>query len=156
MGPRGRPLVRHLLSRGMSAPPEAFARLNDRPTLARLLRESPGLLGRPAVLKAAVDFGHHRLAEWLLQRGADPNARCGGEADETALHSAAWNGDEAMVELLLAHGADPTITDRQYDGIPAGWAETAVEVTNNSSCGPLAARLAAAAAGWRGPPTAAP
>jgi hypothetical protein len=143
--------VRQLLARGIPARPETFARLNDRATLGRLLRETPGLIHDPGILKGAVDFGHRALAEWLLDAGADPNARCGGEADETALHSAAWNGDAKMVELLLARGADPTIRDRQYNGTPAGWAATAVEVTNNPACESLAERLTRAEAGWRPP-----
>lgn len=118
-----------------------FARMNDRRRIADLLGRTPELIRRPALLKAAVDFGHLGLAKWLLARGADPNGRAGGEADETPLHSAAWNGNRRMVDLLLAHGADPTLTDRQYGGTPAGWAETAVEVSNNPKCAPIGALL---------------
>jgi hypothetical protein len=28
-----------------------------------------------------------------------------------------------MIELLLAHGADPDLRDPSYDSTPAGWAE---------------------------------
>jgi ankyrin repeat protein len=41
-------------------------------------------------------FGHPRVAELLLARGADPE------------HSAAHRNDEAMVALLLDRGADPS------------------------------------------------
>jgi len=148
LGPRGRPLVRHLMTRGVAADPEAFARLNDRVMVSRLLRDDPSLIRRPGLLKAAVDFGHHRLTAWLLDQGADPNARSGGMADETALHAAAWKGDARMVDLLLERGADPTLHDRQHDGTPAGWAETSVEVTNNPACAAVAERLARAEAAW--------
>lgn len=141
MGPKGRPLVAHLMTRGVRAEIEMFARMNDRRRIADLLGKTPELIRRPALLKAAVDFGHLGLAKWLLARGADPNGQAGGEADETPLHSAAWNGNRRMVDLLLAHGADPTLTDRQYGGTPAGWAETAVEVTNNPKCTPIGALL---------------
>lgn len=141
MGPKGRPLVAHLMTRGARAEIEMFARMNDRRRIADLLGRTPELIRRPALLKAAVDFGHLGLAKWLLARGADPNGRAGGEADETPLHSAAWNGNRRMVDLLLAHGADPTLTDRQYGGTPAGWAETAVEVSNNPKCAPIGALL---------------
>jgi len=62
--------------------------------------------GRRA-LTTAVEFGHDDIARLLLERGADPtwpelNADRGG-----ALHAAARAGDRALVELLLAHGADP-------------------------------------------------
>jgi ankyrin repeat protein len=149
LGRRGRPLVRHLQARGVPAPPEVFARLNDRPTLARLIRATPSLVTRPAVLKGAVDFGHHRLVEWLLDQGADPNARAGDQARETALHSAAWNGDARMVELLLARGANPNLRDHQHDATPRAWAATAAQVTNNPACGAVARRLEQAGTEWR-------
>ena len=67
-------------------------------------------------MKAAVDFGHRALVAWLLERGADVNARAGGETDETGLHSAAWNGDLAMVELLS--GPAPTCTSATASTTP--------------------------------------
>jgi hypothetical protein len=53
-----------------------------------------------------------------------------------------------MVDLLLERGADPTIHDRQHDGTPADWAATAVEVTNNPDCGPVAKRLKRTETDW--------
>jgi len=51
-----------------------------------------------------------RGAEWLLDHGADPNARS-GEDRETALHVAARRGQSvATVQLLLDHGADVNAT----------------------------------------------
>lgn len=44
-------------------------------------------------------------ARWLLEHGADPNVPS-TKLDETPVHRAAARGDAAMVELLLAHGAD--------------------------------------------------
>ena len=143
LGPKGKPLVRHLLARGIRAEPEVFARLNDGPVLTRLLRDDPALIRNPGILKAAVDFGHLTLARRLLDRGADPDGRSGGEAAETPLHSAAWNGDRPMVELLLARGADPTLRDRQYDATAAGWAATSIEVSNNPKCRDVALLLEA-------------
>jgi ankyrin repeat protein len=142
LGPRGKPLVRHLMTRGVPADPAAFARLNDRAALARLLRSDPALVRRPGLLVAAAEFGHHRLVAWLLDRGANPDARSDGQAKETALHSAAWNGDTRMVELLIERGADPTLRDRQHDGTPRDWAETSAEVTNNPACAAVSERLA--------------
>jgi hypothetical protein len=56
--------------------------------------------------------------------------------------SAAWNGDLAMVTLLVAAGADPTARDHQYDATPRGWAEISTVVTNNPACAAVAAFLA--------------
>ena len=51
--------------------------------------------------EGAADFATARV---LLERGAPASARA--EQGFTPLHSAAANGDRAMVELLLEHGAD--------------------------------------------------
>jgi len=39
-----------------------------------------------------------------------------------------------MVELLVEAGADVHARDREHDNSPLGWAETAIEVTNNPRC----------------------
>ena len=80
-------------------------------------------------MMAAVDFRHHALVEWLLERGANVNARADWGSRQTALHSAAWNGDLQMVTLLDRAGADRAARDEEHDGTPLGWAETSIEVT---------------------------
>ncbi len=50
---------------------------------------------------------------WLLEHGADANLPWGPD-DEAPLHVAARRWDPAMVELLVAHGADPA--RRRADG----------------------------------------
>lgn len=134
MGRAGAPLVRHLIKRGLAASPAEFARLGDRKELQRMGRERPEALRDPQVIRGAVDFRHHALVEWLIEKGADPNARAGGQADQTLLHSAAWNGDLRMVKLLIGQGADRKLIDRQYGGTPLGWAQTSIEVTANPRC----------------------
>jgi hypothetical protein len=133
-GRSGAPLVRHLHARGVPVNAEVFARVGDRKTLARIVADDPSVVTNPLVIKAAVDFGHRALVRWLLDRGADPNARSNRESRDTCLHSAAWNGDLEMVKLLVARGADPTLRDAEHDNIAEGWAETAVKITNNPKC----------------------
>ena len=59
-------------------------------------------------LWGAVEFGHEAIVRLLLDRGTDPTWPDADEATRgAALHAAARNGDRAMVEVLLAHGADP-------------------------------------------------
>ncbi len=123
LGRAGAPLVAHLAARGAAAGPAELARTGDRAALERL-----------ETFKAAVDFGHRDLVRWLLAEGCDVNARGGGKSAETPLHSAAWNGDLPMVRLLVEAGADVHARDREHDNTPLGWAETAIQVTNNPRC----------------------
>jgi ankyrin repeat protein len=141
LGARGQPLVRHLIARGVPAAPKELARLGDLETLARLVEADASVARLDAVMMGAVDFSHHALVEWLLARGGNVNARAEAQSRQTALHSAAWNGDLQMVQLLLAAGADPSARDEQYDGTPLGWAETAIVVANNPKCVDVAAYL---------------
>ena len=138
LGAAGQPLVRHLLSRGIPAAPEEFARLGDRATLAALADRDPAVARSAPVLMGAVDFGHHELAEWLLAGGADPNARAASGSRGSALHSAAWEGDLRMARLLVAAGADVQARDAEHHNTPAGWARVAVQVTNNPRCADVA------------------
>ena len=138
LGKRGQPLVRHMIARGVPAGPEEYARLGDMETLTRLYEEDAEVARLDAVMMGAVDFEHHALVEWLLARGGNANARADAQSRHTALHSAAWNGDLRMAQLLVAAGADPAARDEQYDGTPLGWAETSIEVSNNPKCAEVA------------------
>jgi ankyrin repeat protein len=62
-------------------------------------------------LHTAVFVRAPRLVELLLEAGADVNSR--EEGRETALLNAAQNGDVEVARVLLAHGADPSLGDRQ-------------------------------------------
>jgi ankyrin repeat protein len=68
--------------------------------------------------------GHLDAAQLLLDKGAEINVVPGGfDYAGTGLHYAALNGHRAMVEFLLAHGADKTVTDTKVGSTAAGWAE---------------------------------
>lgn len=134
LGPTGRPLVKHLQSRGLSAAPADFARMGDRASLAGIAKANSTVLHDPAVMLAAVDAKSHSLVRWLLKNGADPNARFTNQSKQSALHQAAWNGDLGMAQLLVAAGADPEALDSQYNATPLGWAETSIDITKNQKC----------------------
>jgi ankyrin repeat protein len=71
--------------------------------------------------------GRARAVRRLLELGAGVNVRAtfggpGHGVGTTALHHAAEGGHLAVIEELLAAGADPTIEDELYGGTPASWA----------------------------------
>ena len=134
LGPRGRPLVRHMLARGIGAAPQDHARINDRETLFALIDADPALIKSDAVMMGAVDFGHHDLVRDLLKRGANANARAEAQSRHTALHSAAWNGDLRMVEILVSAGAQIDARDQEHNETPRGWAQVSIRVSNNPKC----------------------
>lgn len=81
--------------------------------------------GTPLIWAAA--NARVEAARWLLDRGADVNRRAtfGGPTHGegvTALHLAAQDGHRAVAELLVEHGADPSIEDELYHSTPVGWA----------------------------------
>jgi ankyrin repeat protein len=59
----------------------------------------------------AVHAGYRELAEFLLDKGADPNQAAAGF---TALHEAIMRRDEKLVTALLDHGADPNAPLRTW------------------------------------------
>jgi len=141
LGSRGRPLVRHLASRGIVAAPQEYGRLGDREMLAKLIETDPAIARRDEVMMAAVDFGHHDLVRWLIERGANVNARSASGSGGTALHSAAWNGDLEMAKLLVSAGADIHARDREHNNTPEGFAKVAITVSNNPKCQDLVGYL---------------
>lgn len=68
-----------------------------------------------SVLPAAL-HGHTAIVEFLLARGADPNAGF-------PLHQAARNGHIEAARLLIDGGADPSLLDEWYQSTPLDWAE---------------------------------
>jgi ankyrin repeat protein len=76
---------------------------------------------------------HIDAAKLLLKKGAEIDAIPPGfDYSGTALHNAAVNGHRAMVEFLVAQGANVNIKDTKVHSTPAGWAEYAghLEIKN--------------------------
>jgi len=141
LGSNGLPLVKHLLNRGIAVPPEAYARLGHKRAIEAMLAANPQLIKSDDLFIGAVDFGHYDLVQWLLDQGANPNARSNIGSRGTALHSAAWEGNLQMAQLLVKAGADIKALDHEHHGTPESWARVAIAVTNNSKCAEVAAYL---------------
>lgn len=90
------------------------ARENDVEKLLLLVEEGYSvdseylLWGTP--LHSAASHGSLDAAKALINVGSDVNKRAGGN-EYTPLHRAAIDFRMDMIELLLSHGADPTILD---------------------------------------------
>lgn len=99
--------------------------LGDRATAERLLRDNPGLSGPGGgVLHLMAKRGDVAAVGWLLEHGADPNARWGHwDAEVTPLHLAVLAGHPEVVRVLLNAGADPRLRDSKHDSDARGWAE---------------------------------
>jgi ankyrin repeat protein len=94
----------------------------------RLVRENPALIASGSVNGGVLHLMAKRndlaAARWLLDHGADPNARWAHwDADVTPLHLAILGNHPEMVRLLLEAGADPRIRDSKHDSDALGWAE---------------------------------
>jgi ankyrin repeat protein len=104
--------ARLLLARGAAYDLTIAAALRDAQRVTALLDEDPSRIRekRPngeRPLSAAVEFGHEPVARLLLARGADPSWPERSGERGTALHAAVCAGNRDLVELLLAHIADP-------------------------------------------------
>lgn len=97
--------------------------LHDWEAAERLVRETPRLIA-PGVLHLMAKRNDTAAVTWLLDRGADPNARWAHwDAEVTPLHLAVLGGHTDVVGLLLKAGADPRIHDSKHDSDSIGWAE---------------------------------
>lgn len=140
-------VARHLVSRGAAIDPVLCVASGDIDRLAQIVGSEPeGVNMRitrerfpgpsPAaghiylftigegctLLHAAVNARIVECVRWLLQHGADPNAR-GGYDEQTPLHAAAWRDAVDIAPLLLKAGAiidAPSGPLHRND--PLGWA----------------------------------
>jgi ankyrin repeat protein len=93
---------------------EALAMLAGDPSRVERL----GIEGRVNLLHHAVEANHPDGIRLMAELGFEVS----GRTRNTPLHSAAWNGNLVLVELLLELGADPNVRDAAYDGTPLDWA----------------------------------
>ena len=98
--------------------------VGDWETARQLLRQNPDAVAREGVLHLMAKSGNTAAVKWLLDNGADPNARWSHWGDLlTPLHLAVLGNHLEATRVLLAAGADPTIRDTQHDSDALGWAK---------------------------------
>lgn len=96
------------------APIAAALARGDRAAVAEQLAAG----GHATLLAAQAARRNWDAVRMLVELGVDVDASAG----VTALHYAAGTGTADVVDLLLAHGADRTVRDTEFDQPPAVWA----------------------------------
>jgi len=156
-------VARILLEAGAEEDAFAAAGLGHLQVLKEIAREDAGELERrrlrpgPPLIPAAAN-GHLKVAQWLIEQGADP-------AEEwreglTALHAAAAGGHAAVAEFLLGEGVavdEPALNGRTpLHEAAAGGHSAVVELLLGAGADPGAEDRAGAtplhAAAWEGKP----
>lgn len=114
-------ILRRLVDDGylMSAP--LAAALGSNETLRKLLATSDADEIQTAFGLAVINRNLEG-ARGALDAGADVNAFLPVHAHSTALHQAAVNDDAALVELLLARGAQMNVPDKLWEATALDWA----------------------------------
>jgi len=113
----------HRAARGNDLDLVACLSLGDLTSAERLLRDDTELVRRGGALHLLAKRGDSAAVRWLLDHGADPNARwMHWDAAVTPLHLTVFGDDVDCARLLLEAGADPRVRDSKHDSDAIGWA----------------------------------
>ena len=114
-------IVEYLVAAGMPLTAPIAAGLGRLDTLPRLLRVA-SQKDIDDALDLAVINGHTEAVRLALKAGATVNRRSSQHRHGNPIHQAALVGNTDILDLLAAHGADLTVVDDLWDGVPWGWA----------------------------------
>ncbi|HEU0124180.1 MAG TPA: ankyrin repeat domain-containing protein [Bryobacteraceae bacterium] len=109
-----------LARRGASLDIEGAAGVGRLP-LVRKLYPAAAPAQRDCAFAWACQFGHARVADFLLDAGVSLNASLRHHG-QTGLHWAASGGSPTVVSLLLARGAAVNALDPSFSATPTDWA----------------------------------
>ena len=110
------------IERIVGANPEALG--NNR-RWARLLVRASARARRDVIEALLRTARRHRAGLTIVNMADDEDTAVDGASGYTALHAAAFTGNDEAVDVLLANGANPRARDGKYHGTPAGWAQYA-------------------------------
>jgi ankyrin repeat protein len=128
------PVIRLLADHGAQVTSQIHARLGSLQALRKVAAHDSQAILDPEILHEAVNAGHAKIVRWLLDRGADVNARSARGSKATPLHAAAFAGNLEIVRLLVERGADLNAIDREHQTTPAHWARVALKMFNRDAC----------------------
>ena len=109
------------LERIVADDPEVLAVTSNRACARLLVHASSRAPGH--VIEALIrTIMRYRSGLSVVNLEADHDTAIDGASGFTALHSAAYHGNDEAVDVLLRYGANPRVRDGKYCGTPAGWA----------------------------------
>jgi ankyrin repeat protein len=118
-----RPVLEAIRARG-AADLAVLLAMHDWNAAAVVAASDSGTIERAGALHFMAKRGDVAAVNWLLQHGANPDARWNHwNAMVTPLHLATLFDHSDVARALLAAGADPTIRDSLHDSDAIGWAE---------------------------------
>jgi uncharacterized protein len=128
---RQKEIVNLLVARGVSMSLFEACAAGEVERAERLLADDPDALNAFSVdgwtpLHLAAFFGHTKLAELLLARGADVAAVSRGANGNTPLHAALAGNHKMVAGLLIGGGADVNAADAR------GWRPLHLAAANNN------------------------
>lgn len=109
------------VERLVSADSEIMSTTDNR-RWARLLVHASGRAPARVLETLLRTIMRHRSGLSIVNMEDDRETAVDGAAGYTALHAAAFYGNDAAAAILLTHGANPRVRDDKYCGTPAGWA----------------------------------
>jgi uncharacterized protein len=109
------------LDRIVAENPDVLAVTSNR-ECARLLTHASSRAPGQVIEALIRTITRYRSGLSVVNLEGDHDTAIDGASGYTPLHSAAYHGNDAAVDVLLRYGANPRVRDGKYCATPAGWA----------------------------------